>query len=283
MANYGIVTTYQNGAVSNYEGMNVTITKRFSNSMAFHFNYTWSHNIDECSNGCLFSDGSGVTVGGQINPLSLRANNYGNSDYDIRHNFSGDFLVNPTIKSGGSALKAIVNGWQFSGKLFWRTGLPYSVTDTNNSAIGNGGGAVLATPLGKGWGGSSCSSANAYTGGATVVPCLDASVYLNSNIINNYTEWSPATRNQLHGPHYFNLDMNLFRNFHMTERATIGIGVQAFNLFNHPNFSNPDANYGDSTFGSLGGVVNSPTSPYGAFLGFDSSVRIVQLSAKILF
>ncbi len=282
VANYGIVTTYQNGAVSNYEGMNLTITKRFSNSVAFHFNYTWSHNLDECSNGCLFGDGSGVTVGGQINPLSLRANNYGNSDYDIRHNFSGDFLVNPTIKAGGSALKAIVNGWQFSGKLFWRTGLPYSVTDTNNSAIGNGGGAVLATPLGKGWGGSSCSSANAYTGGA-VVPCLDASVYLNSNIISNYTEWSPATRNQIHGPHYFDLDMNLFRNFHMTERATLGIGVQAFNLFNHPNFSNPDANYGDPTFGTLGGVVNSPTSPYGAFLGFDSSVRIVQLSAKILF
>ena len=283
VANYATVTTYQNGAVSNYEGLNTTITKRFSDSVAFHFNYTWSHNIDECSNGCLFGDGSGVTVGGQINPLSLKANNYGNADYDIRHNFSGDFLVNPTIKSGSRGLKAVVNGWQFSGKLFWRTGLPYSVTDTNNSAIGNGGGAVLATPLGKGWGGSSCSSANAYTGGATVVPCLDASVYLNSNIINNYTEWSPATRNQIHGPHYFDLDMNLFRNFHMTERATIGIGVQAFNLFNHPNFSNPDANYGDSTFGSLGGVVNSPTSPYGAFLGFDSSVRIVQLSAKILF
>ena len=45
--NYGTVTQYQNGAISNYDGMNVTVTKRFSDSVAFHFNYTWSHNLDE--------------------------------------------------------------------------------------------------------------------------------------------------------------------------------------------------------------------------------------------
>jgi hypothetical protein len=289
--NYATVTTYQNGAVSNYEGMNVTLTKRFSNSVAFHLNYTWSHNLDECSNGCLFTDGNAVTTGGQINPLSLRADNYGNSDYDIRHNMSADFLVNPTIKSGGTALRAIVNGWNLSGKAYWRTGLPFSVTDTNNSALGNGGGAILASPLGQGWGISSCGAANAYTGsqptnpstGAPVNACINQNVYLNSGVINNFTEWSPQTRNQLHGAHYFDIDLNLFRNFRLAERVTLGIGAQAFNAFNHPNFANPDANIGDSTFGTIGGMVNSPTSPYGAGIGFDSSVRVVQLSGKIIF
>src|ERR1035438_10158209 len=89
VANYGIVTQVQNGAISNYDGLNVTVTKRFSDSVAFHFNYTWSHNIDECSNGCIFTDGNGTA--GQINPLSLKADNYGNSDYDIQDNFTGDF------------------------------------------------------------------------------------------------------------------------------------------------------------------------------------------------
>ena len=282
--NYATVTTFQNGAVSNYQGLNTTITKRFSDSVAFHFNYTWSHNLDECSNGCLFGDGNGPTVGGQINPVSLKTDNYGNADYDIRHNFSGDFLVNPTMKSGSSVLRAIVNGWNLSGKVYWRTGLPFSVTDTNNSALGNGGGAILATPLGQGWGISSCGSANAFSGGA-VVPCVNQKVYLDSGAatFNNFTGWSPQTRNQLHGPHYFDMDLNLFRNFKLAERVTFGIGVQAFNVFNHPNFSTPDANIGDSTFGTIGGMVNSPTSPYGTFLGFDSSVRVVQLSGKILF
>src|ERR1039458_8841272 len=81
---------------------------------------------------------------------------------------------------------AVGKVWQFSGKVFWRTGIPYSVGDGNNSALGNGGGTIFATPLGQGWGSSSCSSANAYTGGA-VVPCLNANVYLNSGIINNFT------------------------------------------------------------------------------------------------
>ena len=128
--NYGIVTTYQNGAVSNYQGLTATITKRFADSVQFHFNYTWSHNLDECSNGCMFSDGTGDFTGGQINPLSLRADNYGNADYDIRSNLSGDFLFNPTIKSGSSMLRAIVNGWNLSGKVYWRSGLPFSVETT---------------------------------------------------------------------------------------------------------------------------------------------------------
>ena len=288
VANYGTVTQYQNGAISNYDGLNVTFTKRFSNSVAFHVNYTWGHNLDECSNGCIFTDGNGG--GGQINPLSLKADNYGNSDYDIRSNFTADFLVNPTIKSGSRFTRAIVNGWQFSGKLFWRSGIPYMIADSNNSALGNGGGTILATPLGKGWGGGSCGAANAYTGqdtnpatGAPVNACVNPNVYLNSGIINNFTEWSPQTRNQLHGPHFFDMDLNLFRNFNITERAHLGIGVQAFNAFNHPNFANPDATYGDPTFGTVGGMVSPTTSVYGSFLGFDSSVRVVQLSAKVTF
>jgi hypothetical protein len=281
VANYGIVTTYQNGAVSNYEGMSTTVTKRFSNSMAFHFNYTWSHNIDECSNGCLFTDGSGDFTGGQINPLSLRANNYGNADYDIRSNFSGDFLVNPTIHGGNQVLKAVVNGWNLSGKIYWRTGMPFSVTD-GNSALGNGGGSIYATPFGKGWGGSSCGSANAFTGGS-FTPCINANVYLNSANIDVFNEWSPQTRNQLRGPHFFDTDISLYRNFKIAEKATFGVGAQAFNVFNHPNFANPDAGLGDSTFGAITGMVNSPTSPYGTFLGFDSSVRVVQLTGKIVF
>lgn len=81
----------------------------------------------------------------------------------------------------------------------------------------------------------------------------------------------------------FNTDLNLYRNFSITERVRLGIGVQAFNVFNHPNFATPDAGLGDSTFGTISGMVNSPTSPYGTFLGFDSSVRVVQLSGKIVF
>jgi hypothetical protein len=100
---------------------------------------------------------------------------------------------------------------------------------------------------------------------------------------NGYTAWSTQTRNQLRGPGFFDIDMNLYRTFAIRERMNLGIGVQAFNVLNHPNFANPDSALGDATFGQISSMANSPTSPYGYFLGFDSSVRVVQLSAKITF
>jgi len=79
------------------------------------------------------------------------------------------------------------------------------------------------------------------------------------------------------------MDMGLFKTFNMGERVQFGVGAQAYNVFNHPNFANPDSNLGDSTFGQINTMQPMPTSPYGVFLGFDSSVRVVQVSGKIIF
>lgn len=75
----------------------------------------------------------------------------------------------------------------------------------------------------------------------------------------------------------------MFKTFKLNERFSLGLGVTAFNVFNHPNFANPDNSFGSPTFGQVTGTVGTPTSPYGNFLGFDSSVRVVQLGAKINF
>ena len=267
--NYLIFTQYQSGAIGNYNGVSFILTKRFSHAISAHASYTWSHELDECSNGCLFSDGQSDWVGAQINPLNLRVNNYGNGDYDIRQNFSGDFVINPTFHPGNAALGHIVNGWQFSGKLFWRSGLPFSVTDSN-PALGNGGGLILATPLGKGWGGLSCGEAAAGNPGVAT-PCINSNVYLDSGAatFNGFSQWSPATRNQLFGPHYFDLDLNLYRNFKIAERANLAFGIQAFNALNHPTFSAPSAAINSSSGGQISSTLNA--------------ARIIQLALKFQF
>ena len=279
--NYLVFTQVQSGAIGNYNGLSFILTKRFAHSITAHLSYTWSHGIDECSNGCIFGDGNEV-AGGQINPLSLRVNNYGNSDYDIQHSFVGDFVINPTIHLNNRVTSHIINGWQISGKIFWRSGLPFSVNDSYNSALGNGGGTILATPLGQGWGQMSCGKAAAGDPGVAT-PCINSNVYLNSAVISNFTAWSPATRNQMFGPHYFDLDLNLYRTFQIAERVSFGFGIQAFNALNHPNFAQPDATLGDGSTGIISGTAATTTSPYGSFLGFDSSVRVVQLSGKVIF
>jgi hypothetical protein len=157
--------------------------------------------------------------------------------------------------------------------------MPFSITD-NNTALGNFSGALLAIPTGQ---------AAVNPGGcgeaAATTPCLNANAFVNSNAatFNAYTELSPQSRNQFRGPGYFDIDVNLFRTFPLTEKAKLAIGISAFNFLNHPNFANPDNGYGDATYGQILGMVGSPTSAYGNFLGFDSSIRVIQLTGKITF
>jgi hypothetical protein len=280
--NYGEVQVVQSGALSNYNGGTVSIRKRFSHGFSAHFNYTYAHGLDEVSNGGIFTYGDSVLT--QINPLSLRANNYGNSDYDIRHSFNGDWVYSPTYKFGNKFMQALLGGWQYSGKIFWRSGLPFSVVDGNlNGAIPNGQNITsLADPIaGSGPGQpNSCGAGAAYTGTGT---CLNVNAFLNINNAPNYPTFPAQDRNQYRGPHYFDTDMAINKLFNVTERLKFGVGLQAFNAFNHPNFGLPDNNTADATFGQVTGMASTTTTPYGSFLGFDASPRILQITGKFVF
>lgn len=278
-ANYGTVTQVQSGAISSYNGLTVSLTERMSHGITGHFNYTWSHALDEVSNGGVFTYGDSIL--GQINPLSLRASNYGNADYDIRNNINGDLVYSPGFKFSSRLMNDVLGGWQLSLKAYWRTGLPFSVTDPNYAALGNYSGTILATPIaGGGAPQTTCGEGSNYVSG---VPCVNSNFFLNGANINNYTMWSQLGRNNFRGPSFFDMDMALFKNFKITERVNFGLGAQAFNVLNHPNFYQPDSGYADPTFGQISTLTSSPTSPYGNFLGFDSAPRVLQVSGKITF
>jgi hypothetical protein len=180
--------------------------------------------------------------------------------------------------------------------MFWRTGLPYTLSDGNLAGtVVNGGDTIPATIIGNAQPGG-CGKANA-TFDANSIPvaqCLAPSAILDANDPSWFGEPYPVERrNQYRGPHYFDMDLNLFKNFKVTERFNLAIGAQAFNVFNHPNFGLPNASYAstytgaapipDPSYGTINTMQATPTSPYGNFLGFDSSPRVVQLSAKLVF
>ena len=81
---FGNVNEFSTGAGSNYTGLQTSVTKQFA-GLTLHGNYTYSHCLDEISNGGLLPFSSL----GIISPLpgDLRRE-YGNCDYDIRHNLS---------------------------------------------------------------------------------------------------------------------------------------------------------------------------------------------------
>jgi len=182
-------------------------------------------------------------------------------------------------------MNAAFGGWEWSGKMFWRGGLPYSVVDGNlNGGVVNGTATVLATSVvgGNAPGQRGCGEGAASITGTATNPCLDANAFLNTGTTAT-TGYSTQRRNQYTGPRFFDMDMGLFKTFKVTEGVQFGLGAQAYNVFNHPNFQNPDSTLGDTTFGQISAMQPMPTSPYGVFLGFDSSVRVVQVSGKIIF
>ena len=281
--NYGEVNTYQSGAVSNYHGVTVTLREQFRNWIFAHFNYTFSHTLDEVSNGGLFVLNPDSLLG-QNNPASLRASNYGNSDYDVRHLVTADFVISPPVHFQNKIMNELLGGWEWSGKVFAHTGLPFTILDSYLAGtIGNGGGNIMGNQI-SGGATTACGAANAYSN-PNPTGCINANAFTNTTLPTwpGYTSWPNQTRNQFRGPGYFDIDMALFKTFQLREKTSLGIGLTAFNALNHPNFSGPDANLNDGTTGQIFSMQGVPASPYGNFLGFDSSARVVQLTAKFTF
>lgn len=283
---FGQVTQYQSIAVSNYNGLVVGFRHSARFGLTFNANYTWSHALDEISNAGLlpYNQGSAPSIGTLINPFNLRAN-YGNADYDIRHNFTANYVWDNSLrhlfKRGPNA---IFSGWTFSGTIFSHSGSPFSVTDgttTGNLSGNNYTGPVLANIGGATNGTVSCGVGATNTG-STPVPCLNAAGF---NVPGSLTGFGNQARNQFRGPGYVDTDFAVVKHNKLpgVERGEVNIGFQFFNLFNHPNFDNPVADTANARFGLITRTVNTPTSILGSFLGGDASPRLIQVKAQFVF
>ena len=276
---FGQVTNLSSTASSNYNGGLISIVHR-SKYVSTQFNYTYSHTLDQISNGGFLGFTSS-SISGPLAPNTLQYN-YGNADYDIRHSLNGNYLVN--IPSYGSGLvKSLTGGFTLAGTVFYRAGFPLTVTDSNisNGFGGNYSGGVPAQLIGSTshtCGGHEGATTGCYTGASFTDP----------------TAFIGGQRNAFFGPHYFNTDMTVNKAFTLPfEQLKMIVGVNAYNVLNHPNFANPSTDIGvggsvaangvSPNFGHIFGTVSVPTSIYGAGLGGDASIRILQLHAKVSF
>jgi hypothetical protein len=293
------ITLVESAAVSNYNGVTVSFRQRFSGAGGglLQVNYTYSHALDEVSNGG-FNSFSGADLAPQ-DPYNLR-NNYGPADYDVRHSLNANYVWQVPIRKalGGHGWAPLVDGWQVSGTVFFRTGLPYTITDGQESsslAAVNYYGAIRPEPLVSGLPVGCNPRASAYSN-ANPIPCYTASLGDTATCtITTPGDFGLPTcetgfgyqglRNKFRGPQYVNTDFTISKitSIPHWERGKLGIGFQFFNLFNHPNFNFPDGDISSSFFGQTTGLVSPPTSILGSFLGGDASPRLIQLKANITF
>jgi hypothetical protein len=265
---------------SNYNGLTASLTRRTS-TLTVQANYTWSHSLDEISNGGILQFGANTNFSpiNAIDPFNLRSN-YGNSDYDTRHYFSLNYVYTVPHKFGPAAAFA---GWTISGAAFARSGLPFMVVDSNAFGILQGTNygfpniSSVSIPAGiVGNGSHSCSGSAVNPN----TPCLDL-----ANFAPAVSGFGTQRRNQFTGPTYFNTDLAVTKSFKIPrwEGASFALGAQFFNILNHAHFDQPNADIASAQFGTITNPVSSPTSIFGSFLGADASPRLIQLHAKITF
>ena len=223
---------------TNYDGMLTTIEHRLSHGLSLNANYTWSH-----STGDFQSYSTGGSYYSAI-PSQYGKLEWGNSDLDVRQRFS--MLLNYAVpfaqnKTGwqGRAL----SGWHVNAIAVYQTGSPFSVL--NNSPLSN-------------------------TGVSSDRPNVIANPNLSHPTISqwfNTAAFAPQAigtigsegRNILTGPPYRHFDLSLFKDFKIQERYTLQARFEAYNITNTPNFSNPGATLGTSTFGVISSTRGAST------------------------
>jgi hypothetical protein len=297
---FGAVTQLSTGANSHYNALQLTAQKRMGHGLQLQANYTWSHCMDEVSNGGFLPFSSGAV----LSPLpgELRRQ-YGPCDYDVRHNLTANYVYQLPFKARGRVLGAVIEGWQVSGTAFWHSGLPFSVLSTPYSAGGNG---IVQ--------GSGPQFASVVPGvllydhnsipGVTQAGTIQ---WLNPNAFVSAVD--PGTgacaggdsarncqfgnlgRNALRGPDFLWSDFYITRWFRLGERVKLRIDGQFFNVFNHPNFALPTNVYAGTPgkpstqtgFGALTYTTSPPTGLLGVGLGGDSSPRMIGMQARMEF
>jgi hypothetical protein len=297
---FAAVTQFSTGANSHYNGLQLTASTRMTHGLQGQINYTWSHCRDEVSNGGFLP----FSAGGILSPLpgDLRRN-YGNCDYDIRHNLDAQYAYQLPNATHSQWLGNFVNGWQISGTAFWHTGVPFSVLSTPYSANGNG----IVQGSGPQYA-SLVPGVDPYCRHCNLASTQPGTIqWLNPNAFVSAVDPStgacdggdtPANcqfgntrRNQFRGPAFVWSDFYLTKWFRVHESLKLRMDAQFFNFFNHPNFALPSMVYAgipakpstQTGFGTLTSTTSPPTGLLGVGLGGDSSPRMIAFQARLEF
>ena len=178
--------------------------------------------------------------------------------------------------------------WELSPTIVWQSGLPFSLSYSNcgasipgnapcqpNGNVGNitynlqgvpgsTGVSMFAPVISTGdlAAGRNLCNSTSVTGGFTC-PGLD--------------QIGSIRRNTAFGPNFFNGDASIAKNVAIRERLTLQFRMDAFNVFNHINFGNPNGTIDSSSAGSITG------GPYPAGTGGTTNPRQLQFTGHVQF
>lgn len=301
---------------SNYDGLQAVLTQRSWKGLSYVAGYTWSHAMGLSSDAWRFI-------------LPINSNNtsqlYGNTLFDIRQRFtySATYAL-PGVKSPGQMLQ----GWSVNAILHLQSGMPWGVNDATTDFSGTGESGNTSNTTGEKWnfygnysdfnwsktllntnggaGGipyfSGTSNAGCLSRAQALGPAAVASLsvlgcYANGSSVMipaAYGSYGSMAPNTFTGPGFANLDFSVSKLWSVRESVRFQFRAEIFNIFNHPNFANPNgtpwinqtspATDPSAAAGSAFGILRStPDVAAGNPVLGSGGPRAVQLGLKILF
>jgi hypothetical protein len=277
---YNFMNEFQNIGRAGYNGLQFDLTKRMSNSRLgntfFKLAYTWSHELD---------NESGYRQRNNFVPFDSHYQFWSSGDFDIRQTFalSGGWEL-PFDKFWEKGPSTLIKGWTLYPIVSYRTGFPLDVdafpgvapsqtspgpsgagdpqvvradvvapityydatnfrTINNANAGGNQSGNYWFNP-------DSFSNAREVALNQALLNGADP-----STLLKQFT-YGTLGRNVLRGPGAFNVSLTLSKHFVIREKYDMELRADAFNLFNTAQFSNPDTNIGDPSFGQISNTAD---------------------------
>lgn len=233
--NFGSVPLVVTDATSNYNAMEVSLKKRFSQGLQFQVSYTWSHNIDTAS-GPYASDT--VSSPGTTENFFNLEQDKGPSNLDRRQVLVANFLYALPLGSGHSLggnatgfFGKLISGWNWGGILSLETGPPFTVLNgsgLNNAGINSVNGGNEDRP-------------NVVAGSNMCANTGNPNEWFNPDVYSlpAADTWGNVGRNTGCGPPLHDLDTSLIKQTKITERVGLEFRAEFFNIFNIANFQTP--------------------------------------------
>ncbi len=251
---FGVIRTINTDEIANYESMSAIFRQRLTHGLQMLASYTWSHTLDVSTD----SNGGGTP----LIPYDWK-DDYGNSNWDIRHRFVASFVYDiPFFTVSNPVLRGAFTKWQSNGIVTLQTGVPFNVTTGTDTANTASSGTYRPDLL---------HAATDVCGRGHLVGCIDATAFTVADLYPitpaNYA-YGNAGRNLLHGPGAETVNLSVFKNFPVRERLKLQIRLETFALFNHTNFANPAATVNTSSFGTITSATGNRNIQLGAKLQF---------------
>jgi hypothetical protein len=211
-----------NSARSSYDALQLQYRRPLGQHIQGLLNYTFSHSLDNASNDTVFYVSSAV-IGGQ--------NDHASSDFDVRHSFSGAVVFTVPGYTKSKFWSALTTNWNLSSVVVVRTGFPFNAQVF--AAVQGANPRPDIVPGQPVW-----LQSSAAPGGKT----LNANAFA----IPAANTQGNEGRNNIPGFGLTQVDLAVGRKFALSDRMKLEFRTDAFNVLNHPNFTNPVAAVGST-------------------------------------